>query len=153
MARLLHPRKGPKRRALGRPSVPAQMVHSRGPTRVRAPGARCRPLGPPPRPHSLFLRNRSSCSTAMALTHSRAACSSEYSVKAMANRPEAQPIPFPQLQGTWRRHGRRFLRQPTRPKTRSEKLRSHLTKTRPTLTSARPVELRCPMQQPAVLNP
>ena len=149
------PRGEPSAARLSRPkwSTHAARVGSAPPELAASPSARRVPLGPPPRPHSLFLRNRSSCSTAMALTQSRAACSSEYSVKAMTTRPEAQLTPFPPRQRTWRRHGRRFLRQPTRPKTRSEKLRSHLAKTRPTLTSARPVELRCPMQQPEVLNP
>lgn len=119
-------RKGPKSRALGLPSVPAQAVPSRGPTGHRSPGAPPPPPTPPapqpaPRPHSLFLRKRSSCSTAMALTQSRAACSSEYNVKAIASRRR----PRPDRSFSRRRRGRgaattsALLREPGRPQTRS----------------------------------
>lgn len=78
---------------VGAPPPPAP-----GPTRPPQLAARGRPsprrpaeFQPPPPPrHSLFLRKRSSCSTAMAFTHSRAACSREYSVKAMATPSSSQ---------------------------------------------------------------
>lgn len=107
MAQLPSAWKGPKSQALGGSSVPAQVVRSSSRARVCAPGALPPPSRPRPTPHSLFLRKRSSCSTAMALTQSRAACSREYRVKAIVagSRPEARLTRLQPPQGTWRRHG------------------------------------------------
>lgn len=54
------------------------------------PGSSPNPPIPWSVPQPMFLRKRSSCNTAMAFTHSRAACNREYSVKAMVN-PQAEP--------------------------------------------------------------
>lgn len=124
------PRVEPSGSRRSRPRVSPPAAHLCSAT----PGLRRHPLSPAARSHSLFLRKRSSCSTAMALTQSRAACSSEYNVKAMASRsrPEAQLIFLPPPQGTWRRHGRS---SPTgageAPNALSRKLRPDLPRTRP----------------------
>lgn len=115
--------KGPKSKAFGLPSVPTRAPPAARPG-IASPRLRHRP--PPsassaPRPHSLFLRKRSSCSTAMALTQSRAACSNEYNVKAIA----ARSLPRPNRSFSRRRRRRgaatagALLREPGRPQTRS----------------------------------
>lgn len=110
-------RLSPRKEGLQEPSAlqpvcpgPGCPLRRPGSVRGRPPpaGLRRGHLSPAPRPHSLFLRKRSSCSTAMALTQSRAACSSEYRVKAMVagNHPESQLICPQPSRGTWRRHCR-----------------------------------------------
>lgn len=132
------------------PSAAHRSRPSKSPHAARlgsAPPGLCRRrrrVSPAPGPHSLFLRKRSSCSTAMALTQSRAACSSEYRVKAMVTgrQPEAQPIRLQPPRGTWHHLGRR---PPTAAEEDQnalpEKLHPQPSKPRPTLTSVRPVRL------------
>lgn len=70
------------------------------------PGSSPNPPIPWSVPQPMFLRKRSSCSTAMAFTHSRAACSREYRVKAMVtpDSSQARLTPSRTPPGTWRRH-------------------------------------------------